>query len=108
MVEQGVRDAGIGLVHANDVTAGGKFAGSRRGRLGFFFFLLLFFPFAGFLGFLRGQRHGESGFSVRNFNGLLLQDVQKLRLQAGPWIVGGQYVRGRAFGAGFHRGALGF
>ena len=58
VVQQSVGNAGVGLIHANDVTAYGEFACRGGGRLRFL--LLVFFAFGGFFGLFRRERHGES------------------------------------------------
>src|SRR5258708_23867259 len=60
MIEERVGDAGVGLVHADDEAAGGKFA---RIGLGVFFFFLFLGAFGvfflGFFALFRGQSYGE-------------------------------------------------
>src|SRR6266849_6215309 len=86
VVEQSVRGAGVGLIHANDIAAGGKVAsGWRRG----FWFLLGLARLAWLLFFLYGESHLECAGSPGNLDLLLQHDAQEVGLHAGAGIVGG-------------------
>src|SRR5208282_5320093 len=104
MVEERIGDAGIGLVHADDVGSGRKFTRGRDG-CGVFYFGAL--PRRAFCRFLRRERDGKRGGGARDFHLLLFEHLQQSRLEAGARVVRREHVGRRAFGRGLGDRALG-
>ena len=105
MIEQRVRDARVGLIHANHITSRGK---RLRRRFWFLVFLLLFLflSLARLLLLFRRQRHRHNGSQSRNLDVLLLQHAQQLQLHGGTLFIGRQHVRRGSFRLRFFYGAF--
>src|ERR1700746_1590997 len=105
-VENHVGEAAIGLIHADDVAAGGD------NRFGGFLFFSGFGVGGGFflarVGVVAARGGGEADFLFRpvNFDALKLEEIQKAGLRCGAVSVRGINPGGGAFGAGFPERAL--